>query len=102
MLNEMFPYIREFLKNAFGEAIGIIVWRSRYPALIHGHHNYATTYDFPMHIKFIENWRSPEDKMEEWAGSNLPEYIKCAKELEAEGVAAICTKCAQREPCWKI
>jgi Asp/Glu/hydantoin racemase len=93
MSKEMFPYTREFPKNAFGEGIGIIVWRTWYPALIHGHHNYSTTYGFPVRIKLIENWKSPEDKMEEWAGWNLPEYIKCAKELEAEGVAAICTNC---------
>ena len=80
-------------KFDFGEAIGMIVWKVWYPALMRGHHNYATTYDFPVRLKFIENWRAPEDKMEKWAGWNLPEYIRCAKELEAEGVAAITTNC---------
>jgi Asp/Glu/hydantoin racemase len=79
--------------KSFGEAIGIITWRTWYPALIHGHHNVATTYDFPVRIKLIENWRAPEDKWEEWSGWNVPEYIKVAKELESEGVAAICTNC---------
>lgn len=80
-------------KFDFGEPLGIIVWKTWYPALIHGHHNYVTTYDFPVRIKFIENWRAPEDKKEEWAGWNVPEYIRIAKELESEGVAAICTNC---------
>jgi len=77
----------------FGEPIGIIVWKVWYPAVIHGHHNYATTYEFPVRIKFIENYRAPKGKEEEWAGWNLPEYIRCAKELEEEGVCAITTNC---------
>lgn len=89
----MFPETKKFPQLAFGESIGIIVWKTWYPALIHGHHNFVTTYDFPVRIKLIENWRAPEDKMEEWFGWNLPEYIKVAKELELEGVAAICTNC---------
>ena len=79
--------------GSFGEKIGIIVWRTWYPALIHGHHNVVTTYDFPVRIKLISNWRAPESKMAEWSGWNVPEYIKTAKELESEGVAAICTNC---------
>jgi len=77
----------------FGEAIGIIVWKWWYPAVRLGHHNYAATYDFPVRIKFIENPWAPKDKKEEWGGWNLPEYIRCAKELEEEGVAAITTNC---------
>jgi Asp/Glu/hydantoin racemase len=83
----------DFHQCAFGEAIGIIVYRKWYPALIYGHHNYATTYDFPIRLKFIDNWVAPKDKEEEWAGWNLPEYIRCARELEKEGVAAITTNC---------
>jgi Asp/Glu/hydantoin racemase len=80
-------------KFDFGESIGIITWKRWYPALIHGHHNYAATYEFPVRIKFIENWRAPEEKRDEWFGWNVPEYIKIAKELESEGVSAICTNC---------
>jgi Asp/Glu/hydantoin racemase len=80
-------------KFDFGEPIGIITWKMWYPALIHGHHNYATTYEFPVRIKFIEDWRAPEEKREEWFLWNVPEYIRIAKELESEGVAAISTNC---------
>lgn len=80
-------------KFDFGESIGIIVWKRWYPALIHGHHNYATTYDFPVRIKFIENYSAPAEKRKEWFLWNVPEYIRIAKELESEGVAAICTNC---------
>jgi Asp/Glu/hydantoin racemase len=86
-------YTEKLPKGVFGEKIGMIVWRTWYPALVHGHHNYVTTYDFPIRIKFIETYRLPNN---EWgAGSdwNLPEYIRCARELEDEGVSAICTNC---------
>ena len=89
----MFPYTEGFPKGAFGEAIGIIVWRTWYPALIHGHHNYTTTYDFPVRLKFIETYRVPDNEWGEGSDWNLPGYIKCARELEEEGVAAICTNC---------
>lgn len=88
-----FPYAKELQQYAFGEAIGIIVWRTWYPALIHGHHNYATTYDFPVRMKFIDVWRVPDNRWDAGSDWNLPEYIKCAKELEEDGVAAICTNC---------
>ena len=78
----------------FGEAIGMIVWKVWYPSLIKGHQSHAATYDFPIRIKFIENWDAPDDD-ENLApyGWNLPEYIQCARELENEGVAAITTNC---------
>jgi Asp/Glu/hydantoin racemase len=77
----------------FGEGIGIIVWREWYPALINGHHNYVTTYDFPVRMKFIDVWRVPNNEWGEGSDWNLSGYIECAKELEDEGVAAICTNC---------
>jgi Asp/Glu/hydantoin racemase len=80
-------------KFDFGESIGIIVWKEWYPALIHGHHNYATTYNFPVRIKFIDPYRVPNNEWGEGSQWNLPKYKKCAKELEEEGVAAICTNC---------
>lgn len=80
-------------KFDFGESIGIIVWKDWYPALIHGHHNYATTYDFPVRFKFLETYRIPNNQWDEGSQWNLPGYIKCAKELEEEGVSAICTNC---------
>ena len=81
-------------KVDFGETIGIIVWNVWYPALIRGHQSYAPTYDFPVRIKLMEDWDAPEgnSRLEEY-GWNLPEYIRCAKELENEGVSAITTNC---------
>jgi len=71
-----------------GEAIGMIVYRVWYPALIRGHHNVASTYEFPVRIKFIEDWGACNAP--KW---NVPNWIQCAKELEKEGVAAITTNC---------
>jgi len=75
-------------KFDFGEAIGMIVAKWWYSAIIKGHHMYASTYDFPVRIKFVENY---------WIKSkrefNLSEYIRCAKELEEEGVKAIVGSC---------
>lgn len=80
-------------QGGYGEAIGIIVAKIWYPALMRGHHNYGTTYDFPIRIKLIEDWvHQPTEnrKLPEW---NVSEFIRCAKELEDEGVAAITTYC---------
>lgn len=79
--------------GGYGEAIGVIVAKIWYPALRRGHHNYGATYDFPIRIKLIENWvHLPTEKqgLPQW---NLPEFIRCAKELADEGVAAITTYC---------
>jgi hypothetical protein len=77
----------------FGEVIGIIVAKIWYPALIHGHHNFASTYEFPVRIKLIDNWYYPLAKADDLPEWNLPEWIRAAKELEEEGVAAITTFC---------
>lgn len=74
------------------EAIGIIVWRAWYPALMHGHHNCATTYDFPIRIVYIDDWWLADDKGGT-GGWNLARWIECARKLEADGVAAISTNC---------
>ncbi|MCK4354541.1 MAG: hypothetical protein KAW83_04735 [Dehalococcoidia bacterium] len=75
-------------KFDFGEAIGMLVGKWWCSAVRQGHHQYAPTYDFPVRIKFIENY---------WIQSkrefNLSEYIRCAKELEVEGVKAIVGSC---------
>jgi len=75
-------------KFDFGESIGMIVARWWYSAIIKGHHMYASTYDFPVRIKFAENYwiKSKRD-------FNLSEYVRCAKELEEEGVKAIVGSC---------
>lgn len=96
------PVLRELSKKEewsfdFGESIGMIAFGQWYPAIKRGHQNYMTTYNFPIRLKFIESWLPPdgmpEDKVREWHGWNLPEWIRCAKELEEEGVRAIVTGC---------
>jgi Asp/Glu/hydantoin racemase len=80
-------------RNGYGESIGIIVAKIWYPALMRGHHNYCTTYDFPIRIKLIEDWvcqPAEKCKLPQW---NVPAFVRCAKELEEEGVAAITTYC---------
>lgn len=79
-------------KFDFGESVGMIVFGQWFPALTHGHQGYMTTYNFPIRLKFIESPRSAIDKIE-WHGWNLPEWIRCAKELESEGARAIVTGC---------
>ena len=75
-------------KFDFGEAIGMLVGKWWSSVVGQGHHQYAPTYDFPVRIKFIENY---------WIQSkrefNVSEYIRCAKELEEEGVKAIVGSC---------
>jgi aspartate/glutamate racemase len=66
----------------------MIVAQWWYSAIRKGHHEYASTYDFPLRIKFIEDYwiKSKRD-------FNLSEYIRCAKELEEEGVKAVVGSC---------
>jgi len=75
-------------KFDFGEAIGMLVGKWWCSAVGPGHHQYASTYDFPVRIKFIENyWIQSKGEF------NVSEYIRCAKELEEEGVKAIVGSC---------
>jgi len=80
-------------KFDFGEAIGMIVLRQWYAAVVKGHHAYASTYDFPVRIKFVEKYLVNSEKGFDLPDFNLPEFIKCAKELEEEGVKAITLDC---------
>ena len=83
----------ENLKYDFGYPIGMIRSKTASPAQIRGNQNHPATYDFPIRMKLVEEWMAPESKMEEWAGWNISEYIKAAKELEDEGVKAIAGGC---------
>ena len=82
----------ELKRLNLGQKIGMIKTRRSFPALRYGNQNHATTYDFPIRIK-LWDWKSPKAKEEEWAGWNLEDAIKCAKELEEEGVSAIVGSC---------
>lgn len=75
-----------------GQKIGLIKTRRSFPALRRGNQNHPETYDFPIRIK-LWDWAAPEGKEEEWAGWNLEGFIKCARELEREGVSAIVSSC---------
>jgi len=75
-------------KYYFGEAIGMITWKLWYQSIVKGHHTHMLTYDFPIRLKFIEKYYEVNSRK-----FNLSEYIKCAKELENEGVKAITTNC---------
>jgi Asp/Glu/hydantoin racemase len=77
----------------FGESVGLIVFGFWYPSIGKGHFSHAGTYDFPVRIKFIYDRKASEGKEEEWHGWNIPEWLKCAKELEQEGVRAIVCGC---------
>lgn len=93
-LKKMTEEERKKWRFDFGEAIGMLALKEWYPAITHGHEGYATTYNFPIRIKFIENFEAPKDKVEEWGTFiNIPEFVKSAKELEEEGVRAIVTDC---------
>jgi len=67
-------------KFDFGEAIGMLVGKWWCSAVIQGHHQYAPTYDFPVRIKFIENYC-------------IQSKGEFNKELEEEGVKAIVGSC---------
>jgi len=80
-------------KFDFGEAIGIIADKGWYSAIVKGHHTYASTYDFPIRIKFTENYWIKSEGKADLPQVNLLAYIKCAKDLEKEGVKAITLDC---------
>ncbi|MBA7479919.1 hypothetical protein ES707_15360 [subsurface metagenome] len=80
-------------KFDFGEAIGIIGNKVWYPAVVKGQHMYASTYDFPVRIKFVENYWIKSEREADLPQVNLSGCIKCAKELENEGVKAITSYC---------
>ena len=78
-------------KNVFGHAIGILMLESRFPR-IPGDVGNATTWDFPVLYKVIEN-ATPDAVVRKGGRGLLPSFIKGAKELEKDGVGAITTTC---------
>lgn len=85
----MDDYCEILSRHSRNANIGMLVYKIWFPALMHGHHHYPTTYDFPIRYKLVYPW----------AGSfysfNLPAWIKAAKEVEEEGVAAITSCCGR-------
>lgn len=85
----MDDYCEILSRHSRNANIGMLVYKIWFPALMHGHHHYPTTYGFPIRYKLVYPW----------AGSfysfNLSAWIEAAKELEAEGVAAITSCCGR-------
>jgi len=80
-------------KPFYGEAIGIILNKTRAP-LPPGNVGNASTYNFPVRIKNIEDF--PSDWWCDKEGPSLrrqKKFIEAAKQLEKEGVRAITTGC---------
>jgi Asp/Glu/hydantoin racemase len=96
--NERWPVLKELEAGEkrtfdFGEAVGLIAFGFWWPGIRKGHQWHMTTYDFPVRLKFIYDRKAPKGRENEWNDWNLPEWIKCAKELEEEGVRAIVCGC---------
>jgi len=81
----------------FGETVGILLfgqWYQNIPQI--GHQAFAPTYDFPVRLKFVDQPFGPDGLQggePGWRGWNLPEWVRCTRELEAEGVRAIVGGC---------
>jgi len=77
----------------YGEAIGILLNKTRAP-LLPGNVGNASTYNFPVRIKNVEDF--PSDWWCDEEGPSLrrqKKFIEAAKQLEEEGVRAITTGC---------
>jgi aspartate/glutamate racemase len=80
-------------RSIYGEAIGILVLETTYPA-IPGNVANASTYQFPVRYKVLEGIPSDWWCDEEGASERRQEiFIQKARELENEGVRAITTGC---------
>jgi len=96
------PLVREMTAEErplyyFGEAVGILLFRPWYHCIpTQGHVAYAPSYDFPVRFKFVGQPFDPVGFLEsspELKGWNLEEWIRCARELQEEGVRAIVGGC---------
>ncbi|NNE89377.1 MAG: aspartate/glutamate racemase family protein [Silicimonas sp.] len=72
-------------------SIGILMLSSHFPR-IPGDMGNAQTWDFPVVYRVVRH-ASPDQVVLKGAEGLLPVFIAAAKELEAEGVAAITTTC---------
>ena len=80
-------------RSIYGEAIGILVLETTYPA-IPGNVANASTYQFPVRYKVLEgipsDWWCDEEGP---SGRRQEIFVQKARELENEGVRAITTGC---------
>lgn len=80
-------------RSIYGEAIGILVLETTYPA-IPGNVANASTYQFPVRYKVLEGIPSDWWCDEEGASGRRQEiFVQKARELENEGARAITTGC---------
>jgi len=96
------PLVREMMAEErplyyFGESVGILLFRPWYHCIpTQGHVSYAPSYDFPVRFKFVDQPFDPAGFLEsspEFKGWNLEEWIRCARQLQEEGVRAIVGGC---------
>ena len=76
--------------NTYGVSIGVLIVNKPFPRPP-GDAGNATTFDFPVRYRVVKE--STGDRHRKGDPALLEPFIKAAKELEAEGVKAICTTC---------
>ena len=76
--------------NTYGISIGVLIVNKPFPRPP-GDAGNATTFDFPARYRVVKE--STGDRHRKADPALLEPFIKAAKELEAEGVKAICTTC---------
>lgn len=72
-------------------AIGILMLQSQFPRIL-GDMGHSGTWDFPVVYRVVKD-ASPDQVVRHGAEGLLEGFVEAAKELEAEGVAAITTTC---------
>ena len=82
---------------SFGEHVGLLAFQMWFPSIaLKGHQANMKTYDFPVRLKFVPEpfdsvpfHESPDDRR----GWNVPQWQRCALELQEQGVRAIVGGC---------
>jgi aspartate/glutamate racemase len=78
-------------RNNYGQVLGILMVET-YFSRIPGDIGNASTFEFPVRYKVIEN-ATPARVVDNADRTLIPQFIEGAKELEREGVRAITTSC---------
>ncbi len=79
-------------KTTYGQSLGILMLDTRFER-IPGDVGNATTWPFPVRYKVVTGATSPRIMGREPDGALLAPFLSAARELEAEGVAAVTTSC---------
>ena len=78
-------------KALYGASVGILMLEAQFPR-IPGDMGHAGSWPFPVHYKVVRN-ASPDRVVRRGAEGLLPDFIKAAQELVADGVDGITTNC---------